>query len=199
MTDASTPIPGPKESAQGGHDPSSRLAELYRRYRRELVGFVHRKFGPRLADAEDVAQQAFTNFAALPCESDVQNPRAFLYRTAHNIALNQCRREQIGRRFLEAEPRQEERCEARDDFDPEVVLMGRQDYHEIERTIRNMSARRREFLLLNRIDGLSIADIARRAGLSESAVRKHILLAVQECGEAVEQATTPRRRNGKVA
>lgn len=192
MREVSKRCPGPVEFVPASPEMPLGLAELYARYRRELVGFVRRKFGRALPDAEDVAHQAFVNFAALPAGMDVRNPRAFLYRTVHNIAVNHCKHERIGRRFFEEAPAEEEVCEAREDFNPEVVLMGREEYGLIEEVIRAMPARRREFLLLNRIDGLSIADIARRAGLSESAVRKQIMLAVQQCGNVMLRETVPK-------
>lgn len=189
-TSRAAPAAAPEEPAPG-------LSELYLRHRRELVGFVRRQFGAGPPDPEDVVQQAFANLAALPADAALRNPRAFLYRTAHNIAINHCNRERIGRRFLEPAPAPEEVREAREDFDPEVVQMGREDYSLIEQAIRAMPARRRRFLLLNRIDGMSFADIARREGLSESAVRKQVVLAVQECGAALLRAAAPVRRPGE--
>lgn len=67
---------------------SDALAGLYERYRRELVAFVRMKVGGP-PEPEDVAQQAFVNYAALDDPAAVRNPRAFLYRTAANIVTNQ--------------------------------------------------------------------------------------------------------------
>ncbi len=192
VNDGAKPHPahvGTLTEGQSALSPS--LPELYLRHRKELVAFVRRKFGAGPPDPEDVAQQAFANFVALPAGSVVHNPRAFLYRTAHNIAINYCRREQVGRQFFEPAPAAGEIRQARDDFDPEIVQIGRQEYSLVEEAIRAMPVRRRQFLLLNRIEGLSIAEIARQAGLSESAVRKHIVLAVQQCGAVLLRATAP--------
>jgi RNA polymerase sigma factor (sigma-70 family) len=159
---------------------SAPLSELYGRYREELIAFVRAKFGAGPPEPEDVAQQAFANFAALEFSDRIENPRAFLYRTASNIALNHRKHERAGRRILE--PPSAESDAARDDLSPEVVVQERERYALVEAAIRAMPRQRRSYLLLNRIEGLSYAEIARRMGLSEAAIRKHVALAVRECG-----------------
>jgi RNA polymerase sigma factor (sigma-70 family) len=171
------------------------LSDLYGRYRNELVAFVRKKFGQGPPEPEDIAQQAFLNFAAQSPGTLVANPRAFLYRTAANIALNHRKHDRVGRRFLEPEPATHEICEARPDWDPEVVLAGRQQYHLLEKAIRAMPPLRRQVLLLNRVEGLSYAEIARRLNRSESMVRKQVAAAIRECG-AVLLAAEKRDGNG---
>jgi RNA polymerase sigma factor (sigma-70 family) len=164
------------------------LAELYGLYRAELVAFVRMKFGAGPPEPEDVVQQAFANFAALGRCDTIANPRAFLFRTAHNIAVNDLRRQRIGHRIFESSPQTQELSEARDDFNPEVVLLGKEQYQMIEQVICDMPEKRRQILLLNRLEDLSYAEIARRMGLSESAVRKHAALAIRECAAALLEA-----------
>jgi RNA polymerase sigma-70 factor (ECF subfamily) len=163
-----------------GHSETS-LSTLYGCYRKELIAFVRAKFGGGPPEPEDVAQQAFVNFATM-ASAQVLNPRAFLYRTAVNIVLNHRKRERIGRRFLQPMPDAEELQQARDEISPEKRAQAEQHYALVEEAIRAMPQPRRSYLLLNRVEGLSYAEIARRAGLSESAIRKHVALAVRECG-----------------
>jgi DNA-directed RNA polymerase specialized sigma24 family protein len=51
-----------------------------------------------------------------------------------------------------------------------------------------MPAQRRRSFLLNRLQGLSAAAIARLTGYSESAVKKHIGLALSELEAALTEA-----------
>jgi RNA polymerase sigma factor (sigma-70 family) len=188
---------GGNPAAQPAGD--SPLSDLYRRCRKELVAFVRQKFGSGPPDPEDIAQQAFANFAALGPEEAVANPRAFLFRTAHNIAVNHRKHQRIGQRFLESNPDPREIREERDDFDPQVVLLSREQYSLIESVIRAMPRKRRQALLLNRLEGLSYVEIGRRLGQSESAVRKQVAAAIRECGAALLCAEQPacKRRNGQ--
>ncbi|MGE5502716.1 MAG: RNA polymerase sigma factor, partial [Ignavibacteriales bacterium] len=64
------------------------LAALYRRHWAELVGYARRTFGAGPPEPEDIVQATFARFAALPANTEVANPRAFLFRTAHNIGVD---------------------------------------------------------------------------------------------------------------
>lgn len=158
------------------------MSSLYGSHCKELIAYVRSKFGGGPPEPEDVAQQAFVNFATVAPEQ-VLNPRAFLYRTAINIVLNHRKRERIGRRFLQPMPEVEELLQARDEISPEKRVQAAEHYALVEAAIRAMPQPRRSYLLLNRVEGLSYAEIARRAGLSESVIRKHVALAVRECGK----------------
>lgn len=166
------------------------LSALYGSYRKELIAFVRAKFGGGPPEPEDVAQQAFVNFATVT-QGQVLNPRAFLYRTAVNIVLNHRKRERIGRRFLEPMPDVEELQQVRDDVSPEKQLQAEERYALVEAAIQAMPQPRRSYLLLNRVEGLSYAEIARRVGLSESVIRKHVALAVRECGRTLLERSPP--------
>jgi len=174
---------------------SKALPNLYRHYRAELVAFVRTKFGAGPPEPEDVVQQAFANFLAHGSEDTVANPRAFLFRTVHNIALNDRKHQRVGRRCLEDAPSSQEVCEARADWDPEVVLIGREQLQLIESVIRAMPEKRRQVLLLNRLENLSYAEIARRMGLSESVIRKHAAYAIRECAACLGEASQPARKD----
>jgi len=167
------------------------LSALYGAYRKELIAFVRQRFGAGPPEPEDVAQQAFVNFAVFT-PRQVVNPRAFLYRTAVNIVLNHRKRERIGRRFFDAMPDDEELQRVSDGISPEKLVQAEEHYARVEAAIRAMPQPRRSYLLLNRVEGLSYAEIARRAGLSEAAIRKHVALAVRECGRTLQESGQPR-------
>lgn len=169
-------------ASQPKRDPS---ADLYGRFRQELVAFVRRSFGNGPPEPEDLVQQAYANFAVAASTQTVLNPQAFLRRTAHNLGLNAYKRQRRERRYFERTPDPKETCEARTDWDPEVVLLNREQYALVEDAVRAMPLRRRQLLLLNRIEGLSYAEIGRRMGVSESMVRKQVAQAVRECGQAL--------------
>jgi len=194
MTDSSRDKPAAPRHLSVSATRAEPLPELYGRHRAELIAFVRSKFGAGPPEPEDVAQQAFANYAALGPHATVTNPRAFLFRTAHNIVVNDRKRQQVGRRFFETAPQAHEICEARDDFNPEVVLLGKEQYRLIEQVIRDMPEKRRLVLLLNRFEDLSYAEIARRLGLSESVVRKHAALAIRECAAVLLEAQEPSRK-----
>ena len=162
------------------------LTELYGRYRAELLALVRRTIGRGPPEPEDIVQQTFLNFVAQP--TDWVNPRAYLHRTAHNLAINASKRERVRRKYLEASPDPKEIQDARPDWDPEIVLRDRQRYALVKAAIRALPRRQRLYLLMNRVEGLSYAEIGRRVNLSESVIRRQVALAVAECSAALREA-----------
>jgi RNA polymerase sigma factor (sigma-70 family) len=157
---------------------------FYARYWGELCHYIKKHFGPGPPDPEDVAQEAFMKFAAInDCET-IDNPRAYLFRTAHNVLVDEHRRLALRR----ATPNDTEMQPISDDRTPERVLIGKERLEILTRCLRAMPASRRRSFLLNRLQGLSCAAIARLTGYSESAIKKHIGLALSELEAAVTQA-----------
>ena len=148
---------------------------LYARHWGELCHYIKKHFGPGPPDPEDVAQDAFMKFAAIDDRDAIDNPRAYLFRTAHNVLVDEHRRLALRRAF----PSDTEAPPVSDDRTPERVLVGQERLEILTRSLRAMPAARRRSFLLNRLQGLSCAAIARMTGYSESAVKKHIELGAQ--------------------
>lgn len=163
---------------------SKMLDELYRRHWGELCRYIGKTFGKGPPEPEDVAQQVFVTFAALNDPAGIENPRAYLYRTAHNLVINE-RRKLAGHAHTLADQAAviEEKS---DGFTPERVLMAEERLVVLNAAIRALPEERRRSFLFNRLHGLSCAQIARRTGYSESAVKKHVAQAM----DALEAALT---------
>jgi len=52
----------------------------------------------------------------------------------------------------------------------------------------DMPVKRRRMLVLNRFDGLTYAEISRQSGLSQSAVKKHVMKALTDFNKALKRA-----------
>lgn len=167
------------------------LDSLYRLHWAELRNYVRKMFGPGPPDPEDVAQQTFVMFAASPEREFIDNVRAYLYRTAHNIVIDERRR--ISSRNNNLRELQPCAPEKSDDRTPENVLMAKERLAMFAEVLRAMPDERRRSFLFNRLHGLSCAEIARRTGYSDSAVKKHIALAM----DALEAALTAAERGVK--
>jgi len=156
------------------------LAELYRKHLGELTRYITRTFGAGPPDPEDVAQEAFTQFVALENPQAVENPRAFLYRSAHNLAVDHHRRHTVRNRFAREQAPAAE-AEISDDRDAERVLSAKQRLSIVEQAIRDMEPRRRTVFVLNRIHELSYAEISRRLRMPETTVKRLVAAAIVEC------------------
>lgn len=157
---------------------------LYARHWSELCHYIRERFGPGPPDPEDIVQDAFMRFAAVDDREVIDNPRAYLFRTAHNILVDEHRRLAIRR----ANQGAAESAPVSDDLTPERVLEGRERVEILTRCVRGMPAARQRSFLLNRLQGLSCAAIARMTGYSESAVKKHLDLALRDLEAALSYA-----------
>ncbi len=157
---------------------------LYARHWGELCHYIKKHFGPGPPDPEDVAQDAFMRFVAIENRHAIDNPRAYLFRTAHNVLVDEHRRLAL----RGASPADTEARPASDDRTPERVLVGQEQLEILTRSLRAMPAARRRSFLLNRLQGLSCAAIARMTGYSESAVKKHIDVALMDLEAALSAA-----------
>jgi RNA polymerase sigma-70 factor (ECF subfamily) len=168
-------------------DADESLADLYRRHWAELVRFVARSFGPGPPEPEDVAQAAFAQYGALEKTESVGNPRAFLYRSARNFAVDQKRRMNVRARFA-ASADAAHLYESADELDAERVLGAKERLRILDRAVRGLEPRARQALVLHRIHDLSYAEIARQTGMSQTQVKRLVALALLACERALREA-----------
>ena len=162
------------------------LGPVYALYWSELCNYLKRTFGAGPPDPQDVVQQAFMRFAALPLFDEVHNIRAYLYRIAHNVFVEECRRLVVNRNAVAGMATRH--GSGIDEVTPERVLIANETMRVLRSVIKSQPETRRRSFLMNRLEGLSCAEIARRTGYSESAVKKHISLVMADLESAVNRA-----------
>ena len=184
-----------KQRAIKWHDPSrarngsgaGHIESLYRRHWGELCKYINKRYGPGPPDPEDVVQQAFENYAALADPSAVENPRAFLYRTAANLVADHYRSAAFRKNISTDGIDLDEVIGEHDDMTPEVFLIDRRRYERVMDTIAGLPRRQRRFLVLNRMQGMTYTEIARRNGVSISTAEREVKAAVGICRLALAQ------------
>lgn len=162
-----------------------KLAELYENYCAELCSYLRRTFGAGPPDAQDVVHEAFAKFAALADRNRVLNPRAYLYRSSYHIFIDERRRLSSWRHGVA--PQLAESGSHNDEITPERVFIANERLESLRHAIQQLPAERRRSFLLHRLYGLSCAEIARRDGYSESAIKKHIALAMADIDAALSK------------
>ncbi len=161
------------------------LHRAYVLYRRELCRFLRVRFGAGPPDPHDLAQQAFAQLAAVENPHLIENPRAFLYRTAINAAIDH-RRSERSRAQLTTSVAVAWKAEAVEELGPQRIAVAREDLAILRRALSRLTERDRTLLLLNRLEGMSFAELARRSGLSPSGVRLIVEQSLQKCEAALE-------------
>ncbi|CAB5691269.1 Probable RNA polymerase sigma factor fecI [Delftia tsuruhatensis] len=174
----------PLAAAQGGMVPASPLAALYARWRQPLVRLLQGRLGSR-AQAEDTAQQVFTQMAASGRLPEEGKEQAYLSRAASNLAVDQWRR-QGGERAIATVPADdggEERLEqpADDSHDPVHQAQNRQYLARLEDALGELSGRQREAFTLHILEGLTQEQVAQRMAISVRMVARHVSRAYAYC------------------
>ncbi len=146
-------------------------------YYQELIAFLRQRLGDRQV-AADVAQEAFLRVLERTSPEELEHPRAFLFRTAMNLGVDQHRRASIRRsetlEVLEDETGPEH-CS------PEEMAIREQQLQHLQRALQQLPERCREAFLLRKVQGCSQMEIAERLGISRDMVEKHIVNAMKHC------------------
>jgi len=161
-------------------------AAVYEQYQTDICKYIRRIFGKGPPDPEDVTQQVFINFMELEDKNEIQNPRAYLYRIAHNLVSNLHRKTSTRRRYI-ADQKTSPEDNGNDDFHPERILIARERLMLLERVMWKMPPKRRQMVILNRLKGMTYAEISRQTGQSKSVVRQHVLNGLQDFQKAMRQ------------
>ncbi|HEV8332804.1 MAG TPA: sigma-70 family RNA polymerase sigma factor [Steroidobacteraceae bacterium] len=122
--------------------------------------------------AEDLLHSAFVRLSEYRQQHTVDNPSAFLVKTAANLAVDERRRTQVRREspidigeMLDLSDGQPLHTE---------VLAAQERLNRIMTGLDSLGPRTREIFLLHRIDGLKYREIAAQFDITVSAVEKHI-------------------------
>ena len=149
----------------------------------ELLPHLRRTGARRAIDADDVAQDAYVRILQLRKPGGVENPLRYLFRVARNLFIDEERaRTRASGLFDRSAPIE---LQAAGMPDPERILAGKQRLALAVEAIERLPPRCREAFNLHRFDGLSYAAIARRMGISISAVEKHIAEAMIRLSKAL--------------
>jgi RNA polymerase sigma factor (sigma-70 family) len=129
-------------------------------------------------DAADVAQSSFERVYAHGLTATITTPRALLFRTAQRVCIDTARHREVVRCWEQAEGVLLRDANA---VSAERVAADRQLVEKIVQRLEQMPARRRDVFLLFRVYGYSRQELAKRLGISEAAVAKHVVRATVDC------------------
>lgn len=156
----------------------------------DLLRFFTHKLGCRDL-AADCTQETYVHLVRMRPTVDVQNPRAFLFRVAANLAVDNLRKIRIRREALSADPPPENTASLAPSA--EDTLDAKQRLGRLEQAMGELSHKCRSALLMNRLDGKTHREIAEELGVSESMVAKYVIQALKHCRARVETDGLPAR------
>ncbi len=142
------------------------LSEIYREHYRSLVRFLYRRTGDQ-ALSEDLAQEAFVR----AIEHRPEQPKAWLFKVAANLAADRGRRRAVRRRHLELVGNQRGAVSAAavPPPAPDEALERRDNVRRVQVALGELSSTDRDGLLM-REEGLSYGEIAGALGIAKGSV-----------------------------
>lgn len=173
-----------QENCEEAAAPSALLiAQLFQEHNESLLRFLTARMRSR-QEAKEVAQEAYVRLLKLDQPGAVSFLRAFLFKTAANLAVdrlrNRTRRERLQALALFDE--------FREPPTPERTVAGTQGVEVVERLLAELPPKCRRAFLLNRVHGLEPVEIARQMGMAERTIRHYILQALLYCRAGLDAA-----------
>ena len=156
------------------------LADLFR-----VEAPLLRRLLRRLAPAEiadDLAQESFARLCAADM-ADVESPRAFLFKTARNLALNDARHRRAVPMELVPDP--DELGAVSTDPSPEEQVTAADALARLQSILDELPPRQRDALRLFKFEGLSHKEIGARLGGSPRTVERYVADAIAHCALAL--------------
>jgi RNA polymerase sigma factor (sigma-70 family) len=164
---------------RAGSEPA--FETIVERYRRALMRYVSRLLPPERA--EDVVQQAFVNaYEAMQRGGAELNLKPWLYRIAHNTALNALRDRGLRHDQLDDSIDGVER--------PDQALERTQGLRDVLVAVQALPNRQRDAIVLRELEGRTYAEIALALGVTDGAVRQ-LLNRARNSLRAAAAAITP--------
>jgi RNA polymerase sigma-70 factor (ECF subfamily) len=153
----------------------------------ELRGYLVRRLGDPHA-AADVAQASFEKALAYGGARSISAPRALLFQTARNLCVDRHRHEaalQVESFDAHADNWPELPAPSTS-LTPETALSNRQLVERVAAAIEALPPKCREAFMLHKLEGVPHHAIARKLGVSRSAVEKYVIRGMNACREAIE-------------
>jgi RNA polymerase sigma factor (sigma-70 family) len=161
--DAAQSLMRPDQAIPRPANPET-IEELFEALESPLLGYALRLAGDR-SQAEDIVQEAFMRLHANFAE--VREPRRWLYRTAHNLALNQRR---AAGKIVSLAPALAEDQVPVDHPDPQPLpdeeIIRLEGIGLVRLSLESLDERGRQLLRLKFHENLSYKDMASRTGLT---------------------------------
>ena len=166
--DSARPIESVGESAGTGTQ-SDDLSKLFEEHNRALHSFLMMRTGNE-QEAHEVAQEAYVRLLQLHRPGAVSFLRAYLFKTAANIAVDRAR-QRVARGRLD-------RRHASEDFvdrlSPDRSLMATQELELLEKALYELPPKYRQAFVMHRFEDRTTGEIARELGIQKRMVRNYI-------------------------
>src|SRR4029077_19912245 len=140
---------------------------------------------PSVSDVPDLAQEVFLRLMRVPNHEAIRSPEAYLFTVASQLVHQHHEKQVTAPASLEAiEGFAQRQFASSDDPTARTELLERLEH--LERTLDELPPRVARALLMHRLGGHSIAEIAGDLGVAEITVKKYLARALLHCRQTGE-------------
>ena len=146
------------------------ILEMFAKARRAVI-----RRGAAIDDADDIVQEAFARMQSYLRAHAVENKEAFLMRVAVNISRDQARRNKSAP-FAPADVAAD--VIADDAPQPDEIIRAQERLRRARAGLARLDEETRRWLLAQRLEGVTFAQIAAREGVPATTVEKRVARAI---------------------
>jgi RNA polymerase sigma factor (sigma-70 family) len=177
MGDANSP---PAEACDEVVAPSDstahQMSQLFRDHNRVLVAFLTTHLRSE-QEAKEVAQESYVRLLELKDPCTPRLLRAYLFKTATNLALDRLRHRKVQQRS-EEQPESFQDSTRGEMIDPAIELLAREQTHQLLGYLQELPIKCQHVINLHRLEGLPQHEVAARLGISDRMVRRYVTYAM---------------------
>jgi RNA polymerase sigma factor (sigma-70 family) len=145
-----------------------------------LRAYLHLKF-PTLTDIDDLIHDAYIRLLRLTDTGKVRSPKAFLFATARNAALDCFRHKQAV--SIDDVTHFDEISVLPEQTGVAETVCQQQELEILAEAVHALPDRCRQVIMLRYIDGLSYKEIAARLGIATETVKAQMAKGMRRCSE----------------
>ncbi len=147
---------------------NKKIAALFNSYYASVKNHLLLKYGVG-EDADDILQDAFQKLLDMDDIEIIENPKAYLFKAASNLALNRIRRQGYQDDYIASlDQGTVQHC-------PQRQFLASDDLGRVYKVLANLSDKDRKTFLLNRIHGMSYRQISEELHVTLSTVEKRMM------------------------
>lgn len=158
------------------------FAGIYNKYLKDLSNFLYYRYGENL-NPTDKAQEAFIKLWENCKKVTQQTAKAFLFKTATNMMLNEAKHQKVVLKYQQAHGKNYT------NESPEFLMREEEFLKQYQKALGSLSEEQRVAFMLNKAEGKKHSEIAEMLGITQKVVEYRIYSAFKKLKEQLGDFT----------
>jgi len=157
------------------------LYQAFEEHRDALLGFIQKRLKDSSLSA-DLLHDLYIKIKVLSPDEEIKYPKAYLYRMANNLVVDQLRRQT--KSVADCEHQIDNQL---DENSPEKITDYAQRLDIVTQAVNELPDKTRDVFKMQRLQQIEKADVAKKMGISVNMVEKHLRKALAYCREKLNK------------